>query len=146
MSNTSLRTIAIVGLFAMLSVVSARAQSGVTIEASIPFDFAAGDAKLKSGDYTVKRISKDTLLLRSADERTSVMIMAPVAIQQARTDAPERLVFNRYGNEYFLTQVWTNRAADGRGLYPSKNESRLAKQLAKTKARPEAVEIIARAK
>ena len=77
--------------------------------------------------------------------KTSVIVMAPLAIQQARNDAPERLVFKRYGNEYFLSQVWTNRAADGRGLFASKTESRLAKQMDKNE-RPQSVEVVARTK
>src|SRR5260370_15207506 len=131
MKYTSLKTVAMLGLFFVLAVMTASAQTGSRIEASIPFDFAAGETKLKAGDYTVKRISKDALQLRNAQTKTSVIVLAPLAIQQMRNDAPERLVFNRYGSEYFLTQVWTNRTADGRGLFTSKAENRLAKQMDK---------------
>ncbi len=71
--------------------------------------------------------------------------MAPLAIQRTRNDAPERLVFKRYGNEYFLSQVWTNRAADGRRLFASKTENRLAKQMDENQ-RPQSVEVVARTK
>ncbi len=111
MKYTSLKTTAMLGLFIVLAVMTANAQTGSRIEASIPFDFAAGETNLKAGDYTVKRISKDALQLRNAQTKTSVIVMAPLVIQQTRNDAPERLVFKRYGNEYFLSQVWTNRAA-----------------------------------
>jgi hypothetical protein len=134
------------GLFFVLAVMTANAQTGSGIEASVPFDFAAGETKLKAGDYTIKRISKDAVQLRNAQTKTSVIVMAPLAIQQTRNDAPERLVFKRYGNEYFLSQVWTNRAADGRGLFASKTENRLAKEMDKTRQRPQSVEIVARTK
>jgi len=117
MKYTSLKTIAMLGLFIVLAVITASAQTGSRIEASIPFDFAAGETNLKAGNYTVKRISKDALQLRNAQTKTSVIVMAPLVIQQTRNDAPERLVFKLYGNEYFLSQVWTNRAANGRGLF-----------------------------
>ena len=146
MKYTGLRTIAMLGLFFVLAVMTANAQTGGRIEASVPFDFAAGETKLKAGDYTVKRLSKDALQLSNAQTKTSVIVMAPLTIQQTRNDAPERLVFKRYGNEYFLSQVWTNRAADGRGLFASKTENRLAKQMDKTRQRPQAVEIVARTK
>jgi len=145
MKYTNLSMVAMVGLLLALGAVSAKAQTGGMIEASIPFDFAAGDTKLKAGDYTVKRISKDALQLRNAQNKTSLIVMAPLAIQQSRNDAPERLVFKRYGNEYFLSQVWTNRAADGRGLFASKTENRLAKQKDKSQP-PQSVEIVAHTK
>ena len=146
MKYTSLRTIAMLGLFFVLAVMTAKAQTGSRIEASVPFDFAAGETKLKAGDYAVKRISKDALQLSNAQTKTSVIVMAPLTIQQTRNDAPERLVFKRYGNEYFLSQVWTNRAADGRGLFASKTENRLAKEMDKTRQRPQSVEIVAHTK
>ena len=146
MKYTSLKTIAMLGLFLVLAVMTANAQAGSGIEASVPFDFAAGETKLKAGDYTIKRISKDAVQLRNAQTKTSVIVMAPLAIQQTRNDAPERLVFKRYRNEYFLSQVWTNRAADGRGLFASKTENRLAKEMDKTRQRPQSVEIVARTK
>jgi hypothetical protein len=146
MRNKTLKSVALMGLLVVLSAAIANAQSARRIEASIPFDFTAGETKLKAGDYTVKQISRDSLLLRSADEKTSIVIVAPIAIQSMRQDAPERLVFNRYGSEYFLSQAWTNRAADGRQLNPSRAESEIAKHLAKTKNRQEAVAVIARAR
>src|SRR5258707_15363820 len=145
MKYTSLKTSAMLGLFIVLAVMTANAQTGSRIEASIPFDFAAGETNLKAGDYTVKRISKDALQLRNAQTKTSVIVMAPLAIQRTRNDAPERLVFKRYGNEYFLSQVWTNRAADGRGLFASKTENRLAKQMDENQ-RPQSGEGVARPK
>lgn len=144
MRKTYLKTIAILGLFFMLAVGSANAQTGSMIEVKVPFDFTAGNAKLKAGSYTVRRVSRNTLLLRSADGKTSKMILAPMATSQIRKDTPERLVFHRYGNQYFLNEVWANRATDGLQLWPSTAESRLAKN--KTDAGPQRVEIIARAK
>src|SRR5260370_27659910 len=103
MKYTTWRTVAVLGLFFMLAVVSVNAQTGSRIEATIPFDFAAGETKMKAGDYAVRRISKDALLFRRFDDKTSAIVFAPVTIQKLRNDSPERLVFHRYGNEYFLS-------------------------------------------
>src|SRR5260370_8636235 len=89
MKYTSLKTTAMLGLFIVLAVMTASAQTGSRIEASIPFDFAAGETKLKAGDYTVKRISKDALQLRNAQTKTSVIVLAPLSIHQMRNNAPE---------------------------------------------------------
>jgi len=144
MRKTYLKTIAILGLFFMLAAGSANAQTGSMIEVKVPFDFTAGNANLKAGSYTVRHVSRNTLLLRSADGKTSKMISASMATSQIRRDTPERLVFQRYGNQYFLNEVWANSATDGLQLWPSKAESRLAKN--KTDGGPQRVEIIARAK
>lgn len=146
MKYTSLRMVAMLALLLALGAVSAHAQTGGMIEARIPFDFAAGETKLKAGDYTFKRISKDALQLRNEQDKTSVMVLAPLAIRQTRNDSPERLVFKRYGNEYFLSQVWTNRAAEGRGLFASRTERRLAKQIDKTRQQAQSIEVVARKK
>jgi|SRR5947209_5772965 len=140
MKYGTLKTIATLGLFMILGLASVKAQSGGAIEAKITFDFAAGETKLKAGDYTIKRIAKDTLLFRSADEKTSVLVLAPVSIQQTRNDAPERLVFHRFEGQYFLAEVWVNRNGEGRAVPGSKTEMRLAK----SKGRPETVEVAAR--
>ena len=90
MKNLNLKSLAILGLFFMLAVASAHAQSGSRVEANIPFDFAAGETKFKAGEYSVKRISKDALLLRSADQKTSAIVQAPETVSQTRNDSPER--------------------------------------------------------
>ena len=56
-----LRNIAISGLFVVLAIASAQAQTSSRAEVYIPFDFSAGTAKLKAGVYTVKR-STGTIL------------------------------------------------------------------------------------
>lgn len=52
-----------------------------------------------------------------------------------------RLVFNRYGEEYFLSQVWTDGGQLGRELPKSKRERSLEKVLAQHASKPERVVI-----
>lgn len=130
----------------MLAVGSVNAQSGARIEANVPFDFTAGDAKVKAGDYSVTRIARNEFLLRSADLKTSVVVQAPVTIEQRREGSPARLVFKRYGNEYFLAQVWSDARAEGRQLYSSKTEERLARQFKEENETAKLVEVLARTK
>lgn len=145
MRNRNLKALSITGLFLMLAAVSVQAQTGSSrVEANVPFDFVAGESKFRAGEYSVKRIGKNALLLSSADQQTRVIVQAPETVSQPRRDTPPRLVFHRYGHEYFLAQVWLNQGADGQGLYPSKAERRRAEQLAKNNAKPRDVEITAR--
>jgi len=140
MKSGTLKTIALIGMLLVMTVASAQAQAGSLIVANIPFDFTAGATKLAAGEYVVKRVAKNTLLFRSVTEKRSVLIRTAAPIQQGSKDAPERLVFNRYGIEHFLAQVWTTRTGDGYLLNKSKAET----QLGESKLPREAVAVLAK--
>src|SRR5258707_1083252 len=139
-------SVTMLGLVLTLAVASVHAQSRTKIEATIPFDFTAGDTNLQAGKYSIKFISHNALLLRSADGKKSAIVVAPRAVSGDK-DKPERIVFHCYGDRYFLAQVWMLRTDSGRELYPSNTELRLAKalQIAK-KGKSERVEISATAR
>ena len=115
------------GVFLALAVGSVQAQTGYEIEVNIPFDFTAGKASLPSGIYRVKLISDNTLLVRSIDGKKGVMLLA-LATEPLQTEKSERIIFNRYGDRYFLSQAWMSRSHFGRELHPSRAERRLAKE------------------
>ena len=56
-----------------------------------------------------------------------------------------RLVFNRYGDQYFLSQVWMAGSDTGRDLFQSRNERNLAKEskLARSKSEYQKVALTA---
>jgi hypothetical protein len=146
MKYTTLKTLALFGLFFMLAAASVHAQSANRIAANVPFDFTAGNAKLKAGEYTIRRDDMQMLVVTSADGKTRAFVLAPETVRRTRSDVPEKLVFNRHGDQYFLAEVWISRETDGNGLHASGAERRLTKELAKTKAGPERIEIVARKK
>lgn len=146
MKHKTLTTAVMLGLFLTLAVASVHAQSANRIQVNIPFNFAAGGAKLKAGNYIVERLSMERLASASVDGKTKAFVLAPLALQSQRNPAREKLVFQRYGDQYFLSEVWISRGTEGNGLYPSGAERGLAKELAKTSTRSQSVEIIARAK
>ena len=71
--------------------------------AEIPFDFHAGQSALPAGTYSVIKAASSVLQLRNDDTRDSILLMG-VGREAAKEDA--RLVFNRYGDIYFLSAVW----------------------------------------
>jgi hypothetical protein len=142
MKNRIQRSTAILGLFFMLAIVSVNAQSPSRIEVKIPFDFSAGKTTLKAGTYSIKRISATALSFRSADGKTTVLVNAPLTIGSRDSKAGERLVFNQYGEQFFLSQVWLT-VDTGRQLFTSEVEVKAAREyrLANTNAKPQRVEI-----
>jgi hypothetical protein len=97
--------ISAMALFAIASLTTctgAIAQDHV-IKANIPFDFAVGDTSLPAGEYTVSTPFRGVLELRSADHSKIVTIMSTESYDESRIGS--KLVFDRYGNQYFLHEV-----------------------------------------
>ncbi|HLO00175.1 MAG TPA: hypothetical protein VK208_17075 [Pyrinomonadaceae bacterium] len=140
-----LRTTAILGLFFMLAIASVNAQTPSRIEVNIPFDFSAGKATLKAGAYTIKRTAADVLIIHRVDGKAKALINAPLTAGSRGTRAGEGLVFNKYGDQYFLSQVWLT-VETGRQLFTSDAEAKAAREyeLAHNNAKPERVEIVMR--
>ena len=147
MKNHVIRSIVILSLFFMVAVAGVQAQTPSRVEANIPFDFSAGEAKLKAGAYSIKRSSGSALAVRRADGNKTTLINAPLTIGSRDFKAGERLVFNKYGDRYFLSQVWLS-ADTGRQLFTSDVETKAAREyrLADKNAKPQRVEIAARSK
>jgi len=143
MKKTVTTIIAAVGLFLTMGVASVSAQTPTGAEVNIPFDFSAGKASLKAGTYVIIRKSDSMLQIRHANEKRTILVNAPLTIGSRDYRAGERLVFNRYGDEYFLTQVWFT-ADQGKQLLPSNAETSAARGLAKRNLKPERVEIAVR--
>jgi hypothetical protein len=142
MKKQFIRTTAILGLFLVLAISSANAQTAGRVEVNIPFDFSAGKVTLKAGDYSIKRTSGNALVIRSVDGKTNALISAPMEIGSRDYKAGQRLVFNQYGGRYFLSQVWL-RIDNGLQLFTSGAEVKAARdyRLAKNQAKPQRVEI-----
>jgi len=103
MKTTIVRTLVTLGLSAVLSPVALLAQS--QINATIPFDFTVGAKSLPAGDYTVKQVSEYVLLIQSIKDGTGVMTMTLPSEKTHKPDGTPVLVFNRYGDSYFLSKV-----------------------------------------
>ncbi|HYG82959.1 MAG TPA: hypothetical protein VD861_21360 [Pyrinomonadaceae bacterium] len=137
--------LAMLGLLFTLAVTSVQAQSGDSLQANIRFDFRVGDKVLPAGEYTVRRMSPNTLLIQSADGRERLMAQTWNKIDGSGKATRVKLVFHQYGDQYFLSQVWLNRGGDGRELTPSDAEREAAKAqtLASGDKKPRTVEVVA---
>ena len=100
------RIFAILGIFFGFAVVSVQAQAPSRVEVNIPFEFSAGKTTLKPGVYSVKRMSGNLVSLRNTEDKSSVILNAPINLTSNDTEAGERLVFNKDGDQYLLSQIW----------------------------------------
>ena len=106
MNNKTYKMIAILGILLGLTAASVHAQAPTKVEVNIPFEFSAGKTTLPAGVYTIKRMSGNNVMLRSEDRRSSVILNAPVTDTSTDPNAVERLVFERYGEQFALSQIW----------------------------------------
>jgi hypothetical protein len=97
----------------------------IKLEADIPFHFVVGSATLPAGRYRVEPIRPDIMLVRSADFRSSAFVQT-IGVSAKDSQAEGKLVFKRYGQTYFLSQVWSPGYSTGRELTKSRLERRLA--------------------
>ncbi len=82
----------------MTLVMSGYANSG-RIMVDIPFAFTAGKATLPAGKYVVEQTSS-----MGGKNKTFVTVMSNDTANLAASKA--KLVFHRYGDTYFLAQIW----------------------------------------
>ncbi len=84
----------------------AQGQMSTLFKVAVPFEFRLGNAHLPAGNYTVFHVGSKWILLQSEDGKATAL--APVMVSSAPAgQSASKLVFNRYGNLYFLSQVWT---------------------------------------
>jgi hypothetical protein len=114
MKKNLLKLTAIFAIFLGLAVTGVHAQAPSKVEVDIPFAFSAGNKTLQPGAYSIKRLSGNYLALRSAGGKT-VVLNAPLNLTSVDKDATERLVFKKYGEQYFLSEIWLT-ADTGREL------------------------------
>jgi hypothetical protein len=126
--RTLLSTASVVAMLFASLVSPGQTRSGDTV-ATIPFSFVIAKAELPPGRYIVTSIA-DGVLRIYAPNNPGVA----VPVHTTKGNAPEsggRLVFHRYGETYFLSEVWTAGNSTGRVLFPSKAEKETAMRQAK---------------
>ncbi len=128
-----LTMLSLVSMFSLCAAVaSANAQLSTPIRAKIPFDFTVGDKKLGAGEYTFSRLSgfgdSKEMLISSVDASTRVF-QSTFGAQVVTPKNESTLVFHKYGDQYFLEQIWTGGEQEGTQLPESRDERSARRQL-----------------
>jgi len=124
----------IVAASMLLIVVSAHAQlPGSAIRASIPFDFTVRGRTLPAGEYEITRLNDEPsgLLLRNVNNKHDHVVFETEPVEANKLPRRSALVFNHYGDSYFLAEVVTAGEQTGRELEPSRAERTLRSEWAK---------------
>lgn len=131
-------------LLTLLVVLSVHAQDpGTAIRASIPFDFTVEGRTLPAGKYEVRRITDDPtgLMIQNIYHRRDVALFKTEPRDARSIPNHSLLVFHRYGDSYFLSEVVN--AGDDRAedLRATKAERTLRSEMAKNNIEPQTVTV-----
>jgi hypothetical protein len=108
----------------------AQAQIVGNLEVNIPFQFHAGNTRFPAGLYRIHMLDDSDLSIMeisSADGSTSALFQVEDS-RAASAPAHSQLIFNRYGNRYFLAQVHQQGNTTGSQVLESRYEKGLSKQ------------------
>jgi hypothetical protein len=84
---------------------SAQQGIGTRIVADVPFGFVAGGTSLPTGEYVVGEVNNAVLMVIGKDSTKKALVFT-VGRAQTKGEAEAKLVFRRYGDTYFLAEVW----------------------------------------
>jgi hypothetical protein len=136
MRKQLLKTLAILSFLiavAIMPVQSAQAQSlAYRVRANIPFDFIVGNETLPAGDYYIYRTrqySSDNVLTISTVEGRVLAVRLTNGVQTLTPKKEGVLIFKRYGNKHFLSQVWIAGSTFGRAFLQSRSERELEREV-----------------
>ena len=141
MTKRMIKSLTMLAIVAALSLataaISADAQVSTKQSANIPFEFVVGNNEMAAGQCHIERLPTGGLAIRIRDAKgnSTTRLTSPIV----RTTAPDKgkLVFHRYGNSYFLAEVWRAGDNNGRQLVKSSLEKNAERELASNATRNE---------
>ena len=138
------QALSLISLLSLLLVAGSAVAQTIHVRADIPFNFAVGSKTYPAGTYEIGSVdsaNNKTLLLKARDGSASAMINSNTA-ESLKPANKTKLVFNRYGDRYFLSQIWMNGATLGHQLPKNSREKEIAKDMARNLTQ-ERVEVLA---
>ena len=130
MKHTALKILALLAIGS----VTMHAQLSRGVIAKVPFDFVAGHKSFPAGEYRITSgPARAVITIRSLDGKTGAFAMTQ-GTESAKAHPQSSLVFNRYGNQYFLKQVLVQGEPSGVELpkTPAELEAEARGSLART--------------
>ena len=102
------------------------------LEADIPFQFQVGNTELPPGQYNIHMLENSDLTIMeisSADGKKSAVF----DVRDDDANAPpseNELIFNKYGDRYFLSELFDESNPHGSAVIESRDEKKVDKSAA----------------
>lgn len=128
--------LAMLAVALIVSVPFAQAQNGV--KADVPFAFSLQDKAMPAGNYQIVWLSDQAFEVRNLDGGLGQLLLKQISVQSSQAKSP-RLVFHKYGEQYFLSEIWYGDSHYGIALAESKLEKEVKMARAGLPNAPETV-------
>ena len=117
-----------IGTTILLVAASCLGLSAQTIElqANIPFSFQVGQVEMPSGEYRVSH-RNGVLTVRKTDGHPSAAMCLTIGETLSNLPARGALIFNRYGNRYFLSSARSPYSTQAQNLPKTRVEKEYAR-------------------
>jgi hypothetical protein len=139
MEGKVMKRLTMLGLVLMFTlggaVASANAQLSNPVRARIPFDFNVGDRSLPAGEYVFGRLSgvpDSSIISVSSADASNHLFQLTIETRVLTPKDESTLVFHKYGEQYFLEQIWSGGEQEGTKVPESRAERTIRRQLAQT--------------
>jgi hypothetical protein len=121
MKRNLIGSLSLVVVSLLLNVNGAYAQS--VEKANVPFAFNVGSSQLPPGCYIIK-VDHSSGLVMVRNPTTSATVLS-LGQQESPGGKSRKLVFQRLGNRYYLTQIWGEQGGTGLMFRAPKVETKL---------------------
>ena len=98
----------------------------IDLKANIPFRFQVGQVEMPSGEYRVSH-RNGVLTVRKTDGHPSAVMALTMAQDLSNPPASGALIFNRYGNQYFLSSARSPYSTEAQNLPKTRIEKEYAR-------------------
>jgi hypothetical protein len=119
----------VVTIVVLSGMAAAQLNSRSKVVTQVPFEFVVANKIVPAGEYAVRVATIDGRILDISDGRTNVGVFSPASRTEAKQPAPHcALVFNHYGDRYFLSGIKLQGSKIAYRLPESKAEAELRAQ------------------
>lgn len=111
-----------------LAVTTVASAQTIKVKVNVPFGFIVNRATLPSGEYLMESVDDagKVLAIRDLDTNTAKLVIFN-SCRSSKAASQTKLIFHRYGDRYFLNQIWVEGNSSGHELSPSPREQEVAK-------------------
>ncbi len=119
------KSLMFVSLFLAASTCFGQTKRGDVIT-NVPFPFVVANRTLPPGRYIVTPLGETNLRIHVAQNQG--VIVQTHSVQGNASEGVTRVVFHRYGDTYFLSEVWVAANGTGSQVFPTEAERESAKR------------------
>ena len=131
MRKRMLLTLAMLSAAGLMAVAPVFAQDQERVKANIPFAFNVGSKVLPAGNYEVRAVFAQSLMIQNeATEEAAIALTMSAPPKAISGNAEAELVFHKYGNRCFLSEIRTS--DNTHTVSASKLEHEAAKEASET--------------